>query len=115
MSRSADFCRPLRVERGERGAKLPEVGRENPIFALAQGDADVGGPFDRRRRRQRPRPRGSQRCLTTQGFDASRGEFRSRCLNIGFGGRPVEFDKNVARLHRAVVGDANARNPARLD
>ncbi len=109
------LLRPLRVERGERGAKLAYVGRENPIFALAQGEADVGGPFDRRRGRQRPCPRGSQRRLTAQGFDASRGEFRSRCLNIGLGGRPVEFDKNVARLHRAVVRDANARDPASLD
>ena len=109
------LLRPLRVERRQRRAELAEVGRENPVFALAQGKADVGGPFDRRRGRQRPRARGSQRCLTTQGFHASRGEFRARCLNIGLGARPVEFDKNVARLHRAVVGDANARNPARLD
>ena len=108
------LLRALRVERGEGGAELAEVGRKNLILALAQGQGNVVRPADRRNGGERPRPRRRQRRLPAERLGASGSQFVLRRPDVGLGRRPVEFDDNVARLHRGVVACIDGGDPAGL-
>ena len=108
------LLRALRVERGEGGAELAEVGRKNLILALPQGQGNVVRPADRRNGGERPRPRRRQRRLPAERLGASGSQFVLRGPDVGLGRRPVEFDDNVACLHRGVVACIDGGDPAGL-
>ena len=112
LSRS---LRPLCVERRKGGSELAEVGCENPIFPLAQRRGHVVRPVDRRDGRERPLPRRRERRLPAKRFGASGRQLVPRRPDVCLGRGPVEFDNNVARLHRGVVACVDRRDPAGLE
>ena len=59
--------------------------------------------------------RGGERCASTQAFGLGGFQVGAGRPHVGLGGRTVELDQNVARLHQRAVGGVDGGDPAGLD
>ena len=106
------FLPPLGVERGDARGQLSEIGCENTGFALAQRGRHAVRPLDSRGGVQAMRLSAQERGFAPQDFRSCRREFRTGAFRVRQGGRAVELDQHVARLHKRAVADANVLDPA---
>ena len=99
MSRSAVFCVRSASNEASAAASWPRSAASTLSSRKRKVRRHVVRPVDLRRWLECSRPRGRQRRLAAERLGAGGGEFSAGGPDVGLGGRGIEFDEDIARLH----------------